>query len=649
MQVGRNEPCPCGSGKKYKKCCAAKVTTLTYTPEQIMDVQTKLYQYVFEHYREDVEEYIEYIIGDETLKSFDKSERQSFSSLAVGHFVFGENNQQENGLIDEVLHLSFWGVKQRRLLETWKEKAFFSLFFIEEEVEKTVLLRDIQDNDMYRVDLPSDFPEGLDHGLCFLGVVPVQNRWFIFGAPYFIVPPSNVEKQTAETNAWIEYLKQTTLDAPFSSGEPFIDLFGDCIALIQAMKQEFTDQPENIMEHDLAPEEQEVLTVFSHHINPELRKIGGIAKAEKLWTSYCYFTSPIIKKPEAYAASLEYYMSKDVYSLSRVTQKQLAKKYGVAPGTISQRALDIDEVLSLESYRDDMPAEPSIDTGRIEMERTMFVLTREMQKQELSSPAEMEAFQQQFDEKNVDFSTWTTSDRAQLMLYDAMLESDVQGKIDTIKQALEIDDNQPDAYLQLAEMTDDTEEALQWTNKAIEAGRNALGEDFFEEEKGHFWGLTETRPFMRAMQQYAVLMEAHDVNEAVKTYEEMLDLNPGDNQGVRYQVLPLYFSIGDKQKIEALLREYQEGTTFWLCYEALLEYLKHGVSKTLEKKLQDIHHANPFVLDYLSDMSRIPKHLLQQSIEAYSPGSQEEAVIYVVEAGYLWHHEDELMKAVMSM
>ncbi|MHB1743751.1 MAG: SEC-C metal-binding domain-containing protein [Acidobacteriaceae bacterium] len=22
-KVGRNEPCPCGSGKKYKKCCGA--------------------------------------------------------------------------------------------------------------------------------------------------------------------------------------------------------------------------------------------------------------------------------------------------------------------------------------------------------------------------------------------------------------------------------------------------------------------------------------------------------------------------------------------------------------------------------------------------------------------------------------------------
>jgi len=24
MTIGRNEPCPCGSGKKFKKCCGAK-------------------------------------------------------------------------------------------------------------------------------------------------------------------------------------------------------------------------------------------------------------------------------------------------------------------------------------------------------------------------------------------------------------------------------------------------------------------------------------------------------------------------------------------------------------------------------------------------------------------------------------------------
>jgi uncharacterized protein YecA (UPF0149 family) len=24
QEVGRNDPCPCGSGKKYKKCCGAE-------------------------------------------------------------------------------------------------------------------------------------------------------------------------------------------------------------------------------------------------------------------------------------------------------------------------------------------------------------------------------------------------------------------------------------------------------------------------------------------------------------------------------------------------------------------------------------------------------------------------------------------------
>ena len=24
-KIGRNDPCPCGSGKKYKKCCGAKL------------------------------------------------------------------------------------------------------------------------------------------------------------------------------------------------------------------------------------------------------------------------------------------------------------------------------------------------------------------------------------------------------------------------------------------------------------------------------------------------------------------------------------------------------------------------------------------------------------------------------------------------
>lgn len=31
QKVGRNDPCPCGSGKKYKQCCFGKESKPTYT------------------------------------------------------------------------------------------------------------------------------------------------------------------------------------------------------------------------------------------------------------------------------------------------------------------------------------------------------------------------------------------------------------------------------------------------------------------------------------------------------------------------------------------------------------------------------------------------------------------------------------------
>ncbi len=34
-KIGRNDPCPCGSGKKYKKCCLDKLPSLSF-PEEVL-------------------------------------------------------------------------------------------------------------------------------------------------------------------------------------------------------------------------------------------------------------------------------------------------------------------------------------------------------------------------------------------------------------------------------------------------------------------------------------------------------------------------------------------------------------------------------------------------------------------------------------
>ena len=43
MKIGRNAPCPCGSGKKYKKCCLGKENNPDYSiPENISVIYKQL-------------------------------------------------------------------------------------------------------------------------------------------------------------------------------------------------------------------------------------------------------------------------------------------------------------------------------------------------------------------------------------------------------------------------------------------------------------------------------------------------------------------------------------------------------------------------------------------------------------------------------
>ena len=62
-------------------------------------------------------------------------------------------------------------------------------------------------------------------------------------------------------------------------------------------------------------------------------------------------------------------------------------------------------------------------------------------------------------------------------------------------------------------------------------GARQLGPELFEREAGHFWGLLETRPYLRARLGLAhSLWTAARREKAVRHLQEMLRLKPGDKQ-----------------------------------------------------------------------------------------------------------------------
>ncbi len=96
--------------------------------------------------------------------------------------------------------------------------------------------------------------------------------------------------------------------------------------------------------------------------------------------------------------------------------------------------------------------------------------------------------------------------------------------------------------------------------KAMMQGKHELNDILADENVPEvLWMLLEARPGMRALAALATFyQEKDDHAQAIPYMEELIEMNPNDNQGIRYQLLESYQAIGDKKKVSALRKTYRE-------------------------------------------------------------------------------------------
>lgn len=234
----------------------------------------------------------------------------------------------------------------------------------------------------------------------------------------------------------------------------------------------------------------------------------------------------------------------------------------------------------------------------------------------------------------------TPAEKAQELVYDAWEAEEREERIRLARRALEIFPDCADAYVILAEdEAKTTAEAKDFYAAGVEAGERALGPEFFKKNKGEFWGILATRGYMRARQGlYQCLWDLGEKTEAIRHCQEMLRLNPNDNQGVRYDLAAYLLETRRLEELERLFRKYREDTTFWLYARALFHFLR-GEKKKAMRTLGLALEANPFVPAYLLGVRQLPDEIPG----FYSPGGEEEAVIYVVDHGACWFGAPEAL------
>jgi tetratricopeptide (TPR) repeat protein len=215
---------------------------------------------------------------------------------------------------------------------------------------------------------------------------------------------------------------------------------------------------------------------------------------------------------------------------------------------------------------------------------------------------------------------------AQQIMYEAWQETEPRRRLALALKALLISQDCADAHVLLAEeMAESLEEAIEFYSRGVEAGERALGKRAFKEDVGDFWGLQSTRPYMRARAGLAqALWDAGRREEAVEHYRDMLRLNPGDNQGIRYLLLPYLIELDRDEDAEKLFKQYKgECMAVWVYSRALLDFRKKGDVPAARKSLKTALEINKFVPAYLLGRKKIPRSMP----ELYGFGDKDEAVI----------------------
>lgn len=225
-------------------------------------------------------------------------------------------------------------------------------------------------------------------------------------------------------------------------------------------------------------------------------------------------------------------------------------------------------------------------------------------------------------------------------LVQAAWEADTAAKrANLARKALNADLDNIDAYVLLSYAAKTLGERIALLREGVRAGDH-LWAPLMDDPEMEWWGFIGTRPYMRAMQELGLaLQEAGDHDGARHLYEDLLQLNPNDNQGVRANLVEILMArprIGD---LKALVAKYPDDFLLDIVMARL--WLGLRSKKANEAKLvAQVAECNAHVIGFL--LNGVPDGI-EMSPYGITVGGEDQAAEYVRDYASIWaKHRKEL-------
>ncbi|MBN8210354.1 SEC-C domain-containing protein [Bacillus sp. NTK071] len=328
QKTKRNDPCPCGSGKKYKKCCMTSENAQDQLVEQLYTqelytIQAQLVEYAMsEHDQKMVSLANDLFNRYDIPENLEEAYMHGIFPWAIFHQAV---NQWNKTIVKEYIQLfshSFSSDKVKETVNNWRE-AYMSIYTVEEVSGHTAVVKELSSDQPISILLHEEMIVSRGESLAGI-LLPVKNGAMPFIELLKIDPDA---MKTVE-----EKLKEQT-----SANDVRTMMQSDFPEILSEIVKHGNGSDESEESIDMIwsrKEDAEIAKLLTENVSAEF-SYEQINEVLAFWKQYSKEEKPVVRKASIFAASLEYLAAK-VYGLS-ASQSALAKKYGTSPSSISSK------------------------------------------------------------------------------------------------------------------------------------------------------------------------------------------------------------------------------------------------------------------------------------------------------------------------
>ena len=222
----------------------------------------------------------------------------------------------------------------------------------------------------------------------------------------------------------------------------------------------------------------------------------------------------------------------------------------------------------------------------------------------------------------------TPLDDAYDLLEKAQEAKSEKEAIKLAKQAYEKSPRCLDALLFQCELEENGIKRMELLEEGLKKEKNSLTEEkYFDKENiGHFYGIFETRPYIRGLtMKTQFLLDEGKLRQAESVCKEILRLNENDNLGVRYLLMAIYATLEEEEEMLKIYKKYPEEDVEML-FPLFALYYKIGNDKKAEEYLKKIDNCNKNFVKYYNNTIEKNKNM---EPGCYARGDSSEIFMYM--------------------